>query len=143
MEKYSDLSDKLTELQVEQTSEVRKLFNEILEEYKYLEKRYNEVENECIDYETSTQLGLGCEVLKYGKIYNIIVKSDSFEECLKGIEKLYSLDIFECDSELLSDMEDRIFNLYKMNHYDFKEVQSDLSIELTQEILEIVIEQTK
>ena len=130
MEKYSDLSDKLTELQVKQNSEIGKLFNEILEDYKNLERRYNEVEKQCIDYETSTQLGIGYKILQYGKIlkvlYNCYDNSKGLEGLLKDINNLYDLELFEDSGYIIEDFESKIMEYLKISDYEFDIVLMDL-----------------
>lgn len=125
MNKYSDLSDKLTELQVKQNSEIGKLFNEILEDYKNLEKRYNEVEKQCIDYETSNELGIGYEVLQYGKILDVLYDNfdngKSLENVLKEINNLYNLEMFENSGYVLEEIENKIMKELERNDYDLND----------------------
>ena len=136
---FSDLSDKLTELQVEQNSEMAKLFNEVLEEYESLEKRYNEVEKQCIDYETSTQLGLGYELLEYGKIlkvlYNCYDNSKKLEELLKDINNLYDLELFENSGYVLEEFEDKIMEYLEKDNYNFEITLMDLISYVEQKLI--------
>lgn len=148
MEKYSDLSDKLTELQVKQNSEIGKLFNEILEDYKELEKRYNEVEKQCIDYETSTELGLGYELLEYGKIlkvlYNCFNGDKGLEDLLKDINNLYDLKIFENSGYVLKDFENKIIEQLRKNNYEFGPTLMDLTDYVEHSlIMNTILETTK
>lgn len=144
MNKFSDLSDRLTDLTYMQSGEIRKLFNEILEEYNSLEKRYNEVESQCIHYETSLQLGIGYEVLQYGKIYNAIEKANNLEECLKNINNLYKLELFESDCQLLDQVEEKILDLEEKNDYKFYNMQGEILCEIANNyILDSVIEKSK
>lgn len=123
MSYINDLKERIDTLKDIKDKEINSVLNEIV-------NRYNEVEKQVIDYETSTQLGLGYELLKYGKILKVLYScydnDKKLEELLKDINNLYELELFDSSEYILKEFEDKIMEQLEKDNYNFDTTLMDL-----------------
>lgn len=123
MSYIGELKDRIDTLKDIKDREIESVLSEIV-------KRYEDLEKQVIDYETSTQLGLGYELLQYGKIlkvlYNCYDNSKKLEELLKDINNLYDLEMFENSGYVLEEFEDKIMKQLEKDNYNFDTTLMDL-----------------
>ena len=124
MSYINELKERIDTLKAIKDKEIENVLNEIV-------KKYDEMENQVIEYETSTQLGLGYELLQYGKILNVLYDcfdhDKGLEGLLKDIYNLYDYEIFENSGYVLKEFEDKIMYYLKKRNYVFGVALMDLT----------------
>ena len=132
MSYIGELKDRIDTLKDIKDKEIESVLSEIV-------KRYEDLEKQVIDYETSTQLGLGYELLKYGKIlkvlYNCFDNSKKLEELLKDINSLYELELFDSSEYILEEFEDKIMEYLERDNYNFDTTLMDLISYVEQKLI--------
>lgn len=132
MSYINDLKEKIDTLKDIKDKEINSVLEEIVD-------RYNDLEKQVIDYETSTQLGLGYELLEYGKIlkvlYNCFDSNKKLEELLKDINNLYDLELFENSGYVLEEFEDKIMEYLEKDNYNFDITLMDLTTYVEQKLI--------
>ena len=123
MSYINDLKERIDTLKDIKDKEINSVLEEIV-------NRYNDLEKQVIDYETSTQLGLGYELLQYGKLLNVLYDNfdngKKLEELLKDINNLYDLEMFENSGYVLEEFEDKIMKQLEQENYNFNTTLMDL-----------------
>lgn len=90
----------------EYTKQINKLLEKINEESK-------ENASDLINLATSTEYNIGGVLCRYGELYNLVLNSESFDEILQQLDKLFYLAKFEMYEEEIAKLQEWTFNFIK------------------------------
>lgn len=94
-------------------SEYTKQISDLLE--KINEEHDSDVKS-LIAYETSTELCVGSQLVRYGELYKIILACESFDEIAQSLEGLFYKDKFETYEDDIEKLQEQVFRYIKSNY---------------------------
>lgn len=119
-------------------NDIKTMLSDIEKKLNAIQEENDENIQELINYSTSTELCVGGTLCRYGELYKLVFKAESYDDIIPKLENLFYKDKFENYEELIEEIQ-RTFIEGLRTGLRFENIQEEICFKIEDEYIFDVI----